>query len=192
MRQLSASGAKSRLIDAGLEGVDLLSKRPPSRSRILLFIGQPFDSGSEGALETLKARAEDKNVSIFALILPMFGKSFVSDTFSLQPVSSITGKGGFQAGVELTKLIPAMRHSGQSQEGRDPFSVLTIATGGVHVNFRKQKRLEDVLPAVGEDFRSFYMLSYVPNTNDAGHHDIKVQVDIQDAKVRARSGYERQ
>jgi VWFA-related protein len=192
MRQLSASGDKSRLIDAGLTGIDLLSKRSPSRARILLFIGQPFDSGSNGALETLKTRAEDENVSIFALALPVFGKSFVADTFSLEPVSSITGKGGFKASVELTKLIPAMRHSEQSKEGGDPFSALTDATGGALLNFRKQKQLEDALPAIGEDFRSLYLLSYIPDTSEVGHHDIKVQVDIQGAKVRARSGYERQ
>src|ERR1044072_3040705 len=45
--RLKSGGRRARMIDAGLRAVTLLKERPRSRLRILIFIGQSADIGSE-------------------------------------------------------------------------------------------------------------------------------------------------
>jgi VWFA-related protein len=188
LKKISANGAQARMIDAGLRAIALLKDRASLRSRVLLFIGQSMDSGSESALSTLKEQAERENVSIFALTLPEFGKAFVSGTFSLQGVGANEG-GGFRAGVDLGRLISAVNRSNAVDKGADPFSILTAATGGTQVRFRKQRELEGAIAAVGVQLRSVYLLSYYPSSTETGYHNIHIEVDVPGAKAHSRPGY---
>ena len=148
-----------------------------------------MDSGSQATLAVLKESAEKENVAIHALVLPEFGKAFVSDTFSLQGLSSSADRGGFKAGADLGKLISVLDRSSNAEVGTDPFSILAAATGGTELHFRKQRQLEDAIVAIGIDLRSAYLLSYYPNSQEAGYHTVKVQVNVPGAKVYARPGY---
>jgi VWFA-related protein len=187
-KKLSATGQQARMIDAGLQAISLLKQRPGSRTRVLLLIGQPVDIGSESSLALLQEQAQKKNVVIHALTLPEIGKAFVSDTFSLNGVSS-TAKGGFQAGVDLKNLVSVLHRTSSAQGSADPFSVLTAATGGTQLHFRKQNELERAITALGVELRSSYLLSYSPNPADAGYHQIKVEVAVAGATVYTRPGY---
>src|SRR5258708_11715898 len=164
------------MIDAGLRAIALLKERPRFRSRVLLFIGQPMDSGSESRLAFLKEQAEREDVSIYALTLPEFGMPFVSDTFTLQGVSG-DERGGFRAGVDLGNLISVLNRSGNAEKGADPFSILTAATGGVQIHFRKQKELESAISLISVDLRSAYVLSYAPSSAETCYHTIRVEVN---------------
>jgi hypothetical protein len=73
--------------------------------------------------------------------------------------------------------------------GSDPFSILTAATGGTQLHFRKQRQLEDAIADLGIQLRSAYLLSYYPNTQELGYHTVKVEVDVPGAKVYSRPGY---
>jgi VWFA-related protein len=176
------------MIDAGLYAINLLQQRPGSRARVLLFIGQPMDSGSEHKLAVLKEQAEKEDVSIYALTLPEFGRAFVSDTFTLQGVSS-GERGGYRAGVDLGNLISVLNRSGNADKGADPFSILTAATGGTQLHFRKQNELENALAAIGVELRSAYLLSYTPSSTEIGYHTIKIEVTAPGAKTFSRPGY---
>ena len=188
LRTISASGRPARMIDAGMRALALLARRPSSRARVLLFIGQPMDSGSESTLASLRECAEKENVAIHALVLPEFGKAFVSDTFSLQGLSR-ADRGGFKAGADLAKLISVLNRSTNAETSADPFSILVAATGGTELHFRKQRQLEDAIAAIGVDLRSAYLLSYYPNSQEAGYHTVKVEVDVPGARVYSRPGY---
>jgi len=183
--RLRADGGDARMIDAGLEAVKLLKQVPASSSRVLLFIGQALDHGSKTDLSALEEAVEEENILVYSLRLPEFGKAFVGDSLSL------TGKdgSGIQAGIELTKIIPAMQHSAKVQVKKDPFALLSTSTGGVELSFRKQKQLEDALIATGASLRGRYSLSYSPDSNDPGYHKIQVQVDVPGAVVYTRPGY---
>ncbi len=188
-RKLSPSGQPARMIDAGLKAISLLKDQPGARSRVLLFIGQPADHGSHAALSFLQQRAESENVSIYALTLPLFGKSFVSDSFHLSGLGSQGSKGGYRASVELTKLLPALKRSAKAATTSDPFSLLTSATGGVQLHFRKLDQLENALLLIGQELRSLYVLTYSPDSLTPGDHKITIQVDLPGAKVFSRPGY---
>jgi VWFA-related protein len=188
LKPMTASGRPARMIDAGMRALTLLAGRPASRARVLLFIGQPMDSGSEATLAALKQGAEKENVAVYALALPEAGKAFVSDTFSLQGLSQ-ADRGGFKTGADLGKLIPVLNRSANAATGADPFSILTAATGGTQLHFRKQRQLEDAISAIGIELRSAYLLSYYPNSEEAGYHTVKIQVNVPGAKVYSRPGY---
>lgn len=188
LKKLAADGAQARMIDAGLRGITLLRDRPGSRARVLLFIGQPLDIGSESPLSSLKEQAERENVAVYALALPEFGKAFVSDTFSLQGVSR-GEKGGFRSGVDLGNLVAVLRRSSHAEKHADPFSILTAATGGTQLHFRRQNELEDAIAAVGVELRSVYLLSYYADSAESGYHTVKIEVDMPGAKAFARPGY---
>lgn len=150
---------------------------------MLLFIGQPAENGSGRRIAALAEEPERENVR-----LPLIGKSFASDSFALSGMG-LQYKGGVEASVELTKAVPALRRAGQMSKGTDPFSVLTIATGGLQLPFRKQKQLEDGIIAMGDALRSRYTLSFTPEESGSGFHSITVRVDVPGAKVYARPGY---
>jgi len=187
LSKISTSGRLARMLDAGHRAITLLKERPAPRDRILLFIGQPMDSGSEVTLGFLKEQAERENVSIHTLTLPEFGKAFVSDTFSLQGLPR--DGGGFKAGVDLGKLITVLNRSSAVEKGADPFSVLTAATGGTQLHFRKQKELENAIATIGVALRSAYLLSYSQGSIETGYHSIKGEVNVPGATIHSRPGY---
>ena len=189
LQRISADGEKSRMIDAGVRAIELLKAEQGSRSRVLLFIGQPADAGSTGNLAALEEQAELENVSIYALALPEIGKTFVSDTFRLNGYGNQWYKGGYVASVELTKLIPVLSRTAKAKSGEDPFTLLTAATGGLQLHFRKQTQLEEALADIGTELRSLYTLSYAPGSDRPGYHRISVEIDVPDVVVHARPGY---
>ena len=188
-RSISANGRPARMVDGGIRALALLARRPSARTRVLLFIGQALDDGSESALAALREGVEKENVAVHALTLPEFGKAFVSDTFSLQGLSSKADRGGFKASADFGRLISVLNRSGNAAAGVDPFSVLVAATGGIQLHFRKQRQLEDAIAAIGIDLRSAYLLSYYPNSQEAGYHTVRVVVDVPGARVYSRPGY---
>ena len=188
LHKISPYGRESHLLDAALQGLKLLQQRPAGRARFLILIGQPMDNGSEIQLSFLKAAVERENITVFAITLPEFGKSFVSDNFSLSALPR-ADRGGYKASVNLGALLAALNRSSQAEAGADPFSVLTAATGGTQVHVRKQKEFEDAISAIGEELRSAYQLSYSPASNEPGYHTIKVAVDVPGATVFSRPGY---
>jgi len=189
LKALSPSGYKANMVDAGMRAIELLKERSSPRSRVLVFIGQPVESGSPGKIEALAANAERENVQIYALSLPIAGRAFVSDSFSLRGFGSQWYKGGYEASVELTKAVPALRRVAQASAHTDAFSLLTVATGGIQLHFRRQKQLENAIIGLGDALRGRYFLSYRPDRYDLGFHKIAVRVDVPGATVYARPGY---
>jgi len=189
LRKLSGTGRKARAVDAGMRAIAMLKERPAARNRVLIFVGQPADSGSESILPELREQAELNSVTIFALTLPLAGKDFVSDTFSLEGLSSKTDRGGFKVGVDLARLAPAMRRSAAAVEATDPFSVLAAATGGTQYHFHTQKELEAGVSLLGVELRSAYLVRYSPAPGGPGYHTIRVEVGVPGAKVFSRPGY---
>lgn len=189
LRKLAGAGRKARAVDAGMKAIAMLKERPARRNRVLIYVGQPVESGSESRMAEMREAAETNNVAVFALTLPMAGKDFVSDTFSLEGLSSRSDRGGFKAGVDLGRLAPVLRRSAAASEAADPFSVLTAATGGTQFHFRAQRELEDGISLIGVELRSAYVVSYSPAPKEPGYHTIRVQVGMPGAKVFSRPGY---
>ena len=127
-------------------------------------------------------------MTVHAVALPEIGKSFVSDTFSLQGLSSRNDRGGFKVGTDLSRLIPTLSRAAAVAANADPFSALTAATGGTQLHFRKQAQLEEAVAILGVQLHSDYVLSFAPR-GSPGYHSLRVEVDVPGAKTHARPGY---
>jgi VWFA-related protein len=189
LQSLTANGKQARMVDAAMRAVELLKQRPSTRIRVLVVVGQPMDSGSGSTMADLRREVEREGVAVFSLTLPEAGKAFVSDTFSLQGLSSRMDRGGVRGGIDVAELIPVLERSGKAGQGADPFSILASATGGTQIHFRKQRELEDGISAIGVQLRSAYLLSYAPNSTEDGYHRIDIESDIPGARIFARPGY---
>lgn len=186
LRRISAAGRQARAVDAGIEAIAMLRERPCRRSRILVFIGQSVDSGSQAGLPALLREAERSGVTVFALALPQPGKDFPAAMLSLP---GHAGSGGLHASEDLLgRFIPMLRRSAAAAPA-DLFSALTSATGGTEIRFRQQRQLEDGISLIGVELRSAYALSYAPAPARPGYHSIRVEVALPGAKVYSRPGY---
>jgi len=189
LRALPAVGRKARMIDAGMRAIELLRHRPAARTRVLIMVGQPMDNGSESSIAELRRDIEREGIWVYSLTLPEAGKAFVSDTFSLQGLSSGQHRGGFEGGVDPANLIAVLSRSAHAAEGSDPFSSLAGATGGTQIRFRKQRELEDGISAIGVQLRSAYVLTYAPSSTEPGYHRIDIESGVPNAKIFSRPGY---
>jgi VWFA-related protein len=167
-RSILARGNKARMIDAGMEAVELLKERKRTEARVLLFLGQGTDRASESNWIALKEEAEKENISIYAL-----NSSGSSDT---------PGSGN----QDLSWLMSTL---GRQDPKADPLSPLIADTGGTELHFRGQKELEDAIGTLGVELRSAYLISYYPSSDNPGRHTISVEVSIPGAKTYARPGY---
>jgi len=172
-RSIAAKGAikgsKARMIDAGMQAIGMLKERKRTEARVLLFIGQGMDRGSEAGWAALKEEAERENVSVYAL----------NSSGSLDA-------GGTAGNPDLGWLLATLGHQDVKA---DPLSPLIGETGGTELHFHSQRELEDAIGTLGVELRSAYLLSYYPSSEDPGRHTISVEVSVPGAKTYARPGY---
>jgi VWFA-related protein len=72
----------------------------------------------------------------------------------------------------------------------NPVEVYAKGTGGTQFSFAKEKALEDAIQKIGLEIHSQYIITYHPNnTNEGGFHQIEVEVNHPDVRVRTRPGY---
>ena len=135
-RSIAVKGSKSRMVDAGLEAISLLKDRPRTQARVLLFIGQAMDRGSEASWADLEAEADRENVSIYALLLSE-GKGN-----PLSPLIAATGGSGLTfhrqdelenaigtLGVQLRSAYLLSYYPSLTETGRHTISVQVSVAG---------------------------------------------------------------
>ena len=210
---LETGTSGSRLYDAMAVGVDMLSGRMPQptaerpgRRRVMLVMSETVDAGSEAKLGEVLRKAQLRNVTIYSVGLSTTrsewkGKS--RDTpapigppgvMTLPPppgtVQTPPGEVTSSSGVDLLGLaIWAVEHADNKVKNH-AMEVACTATGGVHLSTYKDRSIEKVIDEIGGELHSQYTISYAPEDSDAlGYHEIKVDVDRKNLKVRTRPGY---
>ncbi len=210
---LETGTSGSRLYDAMAVGVDMLSGRMPQptaerpgRRRVMLVMSETVDAGSEAKLGEVLRKAQLRNVTIYSVGLSTTrsewkGKS--RDTpapigppgvMTLPPppgtVQTPPGEVTSSSGVDLLGLaIWAVEHADNKVKDH-AMEVACTATGGAHLSTYKDRSIEKVIDEIGGELHSQYTISYAPENSDAlGYHEIKVDVDRKNLKVRTRPGY---
>jgi VWFA-related protein len=210
---LETGTSGSRLYDAMAVGVDMLSGRMPQptaerpgRRRVMLVMSETVDAGSEAKLGEVLRKAQLRNVTIYSVGLSTTrsewkGKS--RDTpapigppgvMTLPPppgtVQTPPGEVTSSSGVDLLGLaIWAVEHADNKVKDH-AMEVACTATGGAHLSTYKDRSIEKVIDEIGGELHSQYTISYAPEDSDAlGYHEIKVDVDRKNLKVRTRPGY---
>lgn len=212
--QLQTGTSGLRLYDAMAVGVDMLSSLPqptpekPGRRRVLLIVSEAKDIGSETKLGEVLRKAQLANVTIYTVGLSttraeLRGKPRANQPQPITPpgISSLppppgmaptpsVGEASGGGGVDLLGLaIWAVEHIEGEVKDR-PLEVATTATGGAYLSTFKDRSIEKAIDEIGGELHAQYTISYTPtHGGDLGYHEIKVQLDRNDLKVRARPGY---
>jgi VWFA-related protein len=211
--QTGTSGSK--LYDAMAVGVDMLSGRMPQptadrpgRRRVMLVMSETVDAGSEAKLGEVLRKAQLANVTIYSVGLSttrseLKGKPRDNQPAPIAPPGIMTlpaPPGTVQtpagqdiasaSGVDLLGLaIWAVQHADNKVKDH-AMEVACVATGGAHLSTYKDRTIEKVIDEIGGELHSQYTISYAPSDSDAiGYHEIKVDVDRKNLKVRTRPGY---
>jgi VWFA-related protein len=210
--KLTDDGSASHLFDAMTEAVAMLSKRPMERRRIIVAISEAGDAGSKAKLGMALRAAELENITIYTVGLssaaaewrtPLTGPTQSPEapegvmlgpaTPGLPQTPSTPGggaPGGGVGGGDLLALgIWVVQHGVNLARGH-ALEVATLATGGEHIQTRRDKSIEPALDRIGGELHAQYTLSYhLTDTSPGGFHEIKVLVDRPKTTVKTRPGY---
>lgn len=202
----------SKLFDAMAIGVEMLSDRPlptadtPGRRRIMLILSEANDAGSETKLGAVLRQAQLANVTIYSVGLsttlaelkatPKDPTPQVTPpgTFSRAPFPGSVQTPGSEGELYGTgNILNAVALAVKNIKGKvvgQPLQLAAAATGGEDIATFKNHSIENAIDEIGGELHSQYSLSYTPRgTSDTGYHEIKVKVDKEGLKVRARPGY---
>lgn len=202
-----------RLYDAMATGVEMLSNRPlatptvPGHRRVLLVIAESGDKESEAKLGEVLRKAQLANVTIYSVGISSTRAALQKKpeyhappsatpegTFGMPPipgsVQTPTTEAQRAGNIDLLALaVWAVTHI-KDQVTDGGLAIAATATGGAHLATWKDRSIEKAIDEIGGELHSQYMLTYTPIGTDAlGYHEIKVDVDRKDLKVRARPGY---
>lgn len=205
--QTGTSG--SRLYDAMAVGVEMLSSRlpqptaeRPGRRRVMLVMSETVDAGSEAKLGEVLRKAQLANVTIYSVGLSTTRSELHSKPSGRGPapiappgISTLPPPPGTiqpptTSGIDLLGLaVWAVQHADNKVKDH-AMEVACTATGGAHLSTYKDRSIEKAIDEIGGELHAQYTVSYVPTAgNDLGYHEIIVQLDRKDLKVRARPGY---
>lgn len=193
------------LFDALSTGVDLLSRQPKERRRIILALAEPADTGSESKLGEVLRAAQLQNVIIYSVglsttaaelraepreqaspyppgISPMPGPPGIPQTPSTMQIENTSADLGAVA-------IWIVQHVKESVK-ENALQVSAAATGGENIAAFKDRTIEKAVSQIAGDLHAQYTLGYRPAGGDLpGFHNIRVTVDRAGVKVHARPGY---
>jgi VWFA-related protein len=201
-----------KLYDAMALAVEMLSDRPlpnadtPGRRRVMLVMSEATDVGSETKLGAVLRRAQLANVTIYSVGLSTTMAELKAPPKDTTPHVTPPGTFGrpgppgvpqtpdteaalYGTGNLMALAEWAVKHIKDKVAGQ-PLALAATATGGEHVPTFKNRSIEMAIDEIGGELHSQYSLSYIPRgTNEAGYHEIKIEVKKPGLKVRARPGY---
>jgi VWFA-related protein len=203
LKKLTPRGWNNRLNDAANEGINMLRRRPENRRRILVLVGETRDKYSEARLRDILTATEFANIVVYSinvssLVTNLTGPSLPPRPDPIPPGARHMPDGSVstastQAQTYMGNWVPAFKELFSLAKGvfvDNPMEAFTKYTGGREYSFKSQKALENAISDLGSELHSQYMLLYSPNNKEeAGWHEIRVDVMRPGLKVRTRDGY---
>jgi VWFA-related protein len=195
----------SRLYDAMQRGISLLEQRPAPQRRIMVVVGEAQDTGSESKFGEVLRAAQLANVTIYSIGLstamadlrakpqekPTLGPpgTYPVPTPNGQPQTPDLERQMQESG-DLSALLIWLIKTGKNAIGPNALGIASKATGGLHVNVKKDGSIEKAMDAIGGEIHAQYTLGYRPSSDvQWGYHEIKVVVDRPGVSIRTRPGY---
>jgi VWFA-related protein len=202
------------MIDANNTAIRMLARRPGNRRRIILYIGETRDRGSEGRVRDTLILAQLNNILFYPVSVNRLVTTLTAKPMAPRPDPFPPGARPLPPGVPPTPENTRQGVAGASNSASfipvfveifkqvkaifvdNPVEVFTEYTGGREHSFITQRDLERAITNIGQELHSQYLISYSPNNKmEAGFHDIKVELLDRtgrlrrDLKVRYRPGY---
>jgi VWFA-related protein len=187
---LHVQGVGAVALEAVMQALEMLAKRPSGRRRILLVVAEKRDRSSKIGFSTVLEAAQRQNVLIYWLTYSPFLEPYTAKLKTVK--SKDPSKDGFvlppdMAPGSLVSIFTEMDHDAKP----DNSLLLTRATGGRVIGFLKKDALEEAIQAVGAEVHSQYVVSFTPHPTKPGEfHTIHIQVKgRKDLTARTREGY---
>jgi VWFA-related protein len=203
-KKIRSGSSASHLNEATTQALNMLRSRPPDRRRILVLISESRDVGSHYRVRDVLTEAEFADIVIYPIDISHLLTSLTAKQLPNRQALIPPGGVPLPAGVLNTPTVELQ----QNQNGNwvplfkemfiaakaifvpNPLEVYSKFTGGREYSFMSQRGLESAVSDIGEELHSQYLLTYSPNNQDeAGFHEIEVEIDKPDLKVRTRNGY---
>jgi VWFA-related protein len=190
LRGLHTQGNGAATLDAVMEGVTRLSKRPALDRRVLLVIGEARDRSSKMHLESVVQAAQRQNVLIYWMTYSPFLSDFTARPKTVhspdpekdgEPVPREVAPGNLlSAFTELARRVKP-----------DAAAELSRVTGGRVIHYLKKESLEEGIQEIGAEIHRQYLVSFRPPAGPPGQfHKIRIAVkDRPDLQARTRAGY---
>ncbi len=202
-KRLRPGSGTAALNDAAMDGINQLKNRDPRRKRILLLISESRDQGSELHVRDVMTASEFANVVIYTVDISHLVTSLTAkvEPNRPSPIPSATRQlpGGYintptvETQMNMGNWVPVVKEIFIASKAifvSNPLEVYTKYSGGKEYSFMTQRGLEQAISDIGQDLHNQYLLTYSPNNKeDAGFHEITVQVAMQGVKVFTRQGY---
>jgi VWFA-related protein len=172
----------ARLIDAVLQGVDMLATRPANSRRVMLILGESRDRGSKASIGDAIEKIQRAGVTVY------FGTySAQASAWTVKPENDPSMPDNNGNNVDFIAPIVELARLGK-KNAADAFAQ---ASGGRHLSFTLYSTLENVISRTGEELHAEYLLSFVPAENNAdAFHRIEVKIPSHpDVVIRVRPGY---
>lgn len=207
VKKIKPGGQNSRLNDAVQTAVRML-KYKKDRRKVVLLISETMDRSSETKVKEVATELQLFNVDVFTLninrlVTRLTDKPEVPrpDPFPAgsrplpgmaspdpQTTAQIYGAPGYA--VDFVPVVQEIFTAAKAIFIKNPAEVYTKFTGGREYAFTTERGLENAIAAIGSEIHSQYLLSYSPNNKlEGGFHEIKVEVNRPQLRVRTRPGY---
>ena len=205
LKTIHPGSTNHAVVDATMESIRMLRRRPPNRRRVLLLIAEKRDRGSQLHLREVLTEAQFANVTIYPVDISSTVATLTSKPIPPPPPSIPTTAQHIPAGGAATpttidqnyyngNYIPMFVDIFKAVKSifvDDTLDVFTRFTGGKQVAFTLSERsLERAVQSIGDELHSQYLLSYTPNNqSEGGFHEIRVTVNRPNLEIRTRPGY---
>jgi len=168
LKNMKAGDDGASILDAVNLSVDLLSKVPKDRQRVLLLISETRDHGSQAPLDGVISSVALNNTLIYSLAFSP----------SLSNVLDDARGNSVQEGQELNVALLAQRLMIMSVQAMRKNVPKTIAemTGGEYELFKSHKGFESRMVEFSNHLYSRYLLSFEPKDPHPGLHSIRVRL----------------
>ena len=203
-KDLKPGSRQSRLADAMVRGLSMLSTRPRGRRKVILAIAESRDMGSQANLGFVMREAQLANISIYTVGLSTARAQLTRKPPPPPPSRFPPGATGTLPGIpptpsieltigptaDLGNLLVEAFHGVKNVFWNHPLEAFAKSTGAVYLDGFSSRAVERAVSEISRELRSQYLVTYRPNNlNQAGFHRIKVIVDRPEVKVRTRPGY---
>jgi len=207
IKKITPGSRTSRLKDAVVESVRMLHGRPANRRRILLVISEVRDKGSEGKVREGLLDIQMNNVELYSVDISRMMAGLLSPgpiprpdnnppamtplpNEPSTPTTVMQAYGGQGNSVQFVPMLVEIYKDTKAIFVDNPLEVYARGSGGTQFSFAKQKGLEEAIQSIGREIHSQYIITYTPNNlQEGGFHEIEVDVNRRDVKVRTRPGY---
>jgi VWFA-related protein len=207
IKAITPGSRSSRLTDAVIESVRMLRSRPANRRRVLLVISEVRDHGSEGKVRDALLDIQMYNVSVYGVDISRMMAGLTAPPVPPRPDNNPPAMtplpnepstpntvwqayGGQGNSVQFMPMLIEIFKDTKAIFVDNPVEVYAKGSGGDQFSFGKQRGLEQAIENIGREIHSQYIITYTPNNLQVGgFHQIEVDVNRRDVKVRTRPGY---